>query len=121
MSEEDSVIDFPCDFPVKAMGLSDYDVAGFFAESVRRHLPHQQDIQASKKLSSSGKYLSVTIVLHALNREQIDAVYLELNGNEIVAACNFVWTLIPSDLPEGFRQPFSSSSGMGCRASCLKC
>ena len=80
--QDETLIEYPCDFPVKAMGPAEYDIAGIFEDIVRKHLPHQKSLTITKKESSGGKYLSVTIVLEAQNREQLDAVYLDLNGHE---------------------------------------
>jgi hypothetical protein len=47
---------------------------------------HLQDalVLFESRLSSSGKYLSVTATFTATNREQLDALYRELNSHELV-------------------------------------
>jgi putative lipoic acid-binding regulatory protein len=41
-------------------------------------------VEYSNQLSSSGKYLSITATFTATSREQLDALYRELNGHELV-------------------------------------
>lgn len=79
---DDSLIEYPCDFPIKAMGLATDDIEAIFNDIVRRHLPHQDTFKTKRKNSSSGKYISITLILEAQNREQLDAVYRELSAHE---------------------------------------
>ena len=78
---DDSLIEYPCDFPIKAMGKSTDDIEGIFVEIVRRHFPEQEHFDIKQKHSSGDKYLSVTITVHAQNRQQLDATYLELSAH----------------------------------------
>jgi len=74
---------FPCTFPLKVMGHN----SDAFAAAVRAILSgHLQDthIDFEKRLSSNGKYLSITATFTATSREQLDAIYRELNAHELV-------------------------------------
>jgi putative lipoic acid-binding regulatory protein len=51
---------------------------------VRRHAPNLTDHAVSSRLSSNGKYRSVTATFTAHSREQLDALYRELSGHEQV-------------------------------------
>ena len=58
--QEDSLIDFPCDFPIKVMGKSQVD---FGAEIIRTIQKLDASFDASKveiKASSKGNYISLT-------------------------------------------------------------
>ncbi len=79
---DESLIEYPCDFPIKAMGLASEDIEAIFTGIVRRHLPHQQGLQIKRKDSKNGKYISITIILEAQNREQLDNVYRELSAHD---------------------------------------
>ena len=79
---EETFIEYPCDFPIKAMGLAEHDIAAIFEEIARKNFPHQETFDITRKESSGGKYLSVTIVFKALNREQLDATYQALSDHE---------------------------------------
>jgi len=77
------LLKFPCDFSIKVMGKASENFELLVVEIVRRH-----DIKESavtKRSSSSGKYLSVTVSFIAQSRKQLDALYTEMSGHERVA------------------------------------
>ena len=75
----DELFDFPCRFPIKAMGLATEDIVGLFSEILKRHqaTPHPDDIVWRK--SGQGKYISVTATIHATSRDQLENIYQDLN------------------------------------------
>lgn len=81
---QDSVIQFPCDFPIKAMGLA---TAGFdmtIVEIVRRHAPDLGEGAVTSRSSANGKYVSITVTVHAKSQAQLDAIYRDLTACEQV-------------------------------------
>lgn len=84
LNEHETLLEFPCDFPVKAMGLA---VDGFdlqVTELVRRHAPDLDEGAVRTRPSQGGKYLAVTITVRATSRAQLDAIYRELTACEAV-------------------------------------
>lgn len=79
---KDSVIEFPCDFPIKAMGLSTDPIENIFTKIARKHFPHMKSFNIKRQESSGGNYMSITIIIKALNREQLDNVYRDLSAHE---------------------------------------
>ena len=77
-NEEESPLIFPCDFPVKAMGKSDCGLDLKVAEIVRRHAPDLGEGSIHTRDSKRGNYISVTVVIRATNRAQLDAIYQDL-------------------------------------------
>jgi putative lipoic acid-binding regulatory protein len=80
MHNEDSLLEFPCRFPIKAMGRSD---SGFEARAlaiVRRHVPGFDTAGMRAVASRKGNYLSVTFTIEASSREQLDNLYRELTA-----------------------------------------
>jgi hypothetical protein len=75
---EGSLLDFPCDFPIKVMGRKAPGFAQSVTEIVRRHAPDFDPATVEMRPSRQGRYLSVTCVLRATSREQLDALYQEL-------------------------------------------
>jgi hypothetical protein len=75
---EGSLLDFPCDFPIKVMGRKAPGFAQFVTEIVRRHAPDFDPATVEMRPSRQGRYLSVTCVVRATSREQLDALYQEL-------------------------------------------
>ena len=81
---EDSLLDFPCQFPIKVMGLAGRNFDLLVVELVRRHAPDFSEGAAKSRLSREGKYVSITVTVNAQSREQLDNIYLELTGHERV-------------------------------------
>ena len=75
---DDSLIEYPCDFPVKILGHTQAGFAQAILEVVRRHAPEFDSATVEMKTSKKGKYLSLTCVIRATSREQLDALYQEL-------------------------------------------
>jgi hypothetical protein len=84
MSEQETLLDFPCDFPVKAMGLADEGFEALIITLVRRHAPDLGEGAVKSVDSKGGKYLSVTVTVRATSREQLDNIYRELTACERV-------------------------------------
>lgn len=84
MSEQETVMEFPCDFPIKAMGLSDGQFEALVVALVRKHAPDLAEDAVRTVDSKGGKYLSVTITVRANSREQLDNIYRELTACEQV-------------------------------------
>ncbi len=83
MKTNDSAIKFPCSFPIKIMGLNSEAFTSAVMTIIRSHLGPDQFSQ-SATLSSSGKYLSITVTFIAQSQDQLNAVYEELNRHELV-------------------------------------
>jgi len=75
---DDSLIEYPCDFPLKILGKTQAGFAQAVLEVVTRHAPDFDGTTLQMKSSSGGKYLSVTCVIRATARDQLDALYRDL-------------------------------------------
>ena len=82
--QEESPLRFPCQFPVKAMGKADCDLDMIVVEIVRRHAPDLTEGAVYSRASAGGNYLSVTVVVNATSRAQLDAIYQDLVDCEAV-------------------------------------
>ncbi len=83
MAIEKSCIQFPCSFPLKVMGLNNE----LFEPAVRtvfETFVQTGPITYTKRLSSTGKYVSITATFTAVSRQQLDALYRALNNHELV-------------------------------------
>jgi putative lipoic acid-binding regulatory protein len=80
--EQETIIEFPCQFPIKAMGLAEKDIGDLVLAIVRKHAPDTGAEAISKRESSGGKYISVTATITATSREQLDNIYYELTAHE---------------------------------------
>jgi hypothetical protein len=82
--DEESLFDFPCDFPIKIMGHRHDDFVETMVGVVRRHAPDFVAERIEMRASSSGNYLSVTCTIRATSRAQLDALYRELSSHPMV-------------------------------------
>ena len=73
-----SALAFPCDFPIKVMGRKERGFAQTVTDIVRKHAPDFDPSTVQMRPSRQGTYLSVTCVVRATSREQLDALYQEL-------------------------------------------
>jgi putative lipoic acid-binding regulatory protein len=85
MPDQDSpVLAFPCDFPIKIMGLTQKGFAQAVIEVVQRHAPDFDPATLEMRPSREGKYLSLTCTIRAVSRQQLDALYQELCDHPMV-------------------------------------
>jgi hypothetical protein len=89
MSERgETLLEFPCRFPIKAMGKAGEDFDSLVTRLVRRHAPDLSEAAVTLRESSGGKWVSVTFVIEATSQQQIDAIYRALSACEKV-----VWAI----------------------------
>ncbi|HEV3010977.1 MAG TPA: DUF493 domain-containing protein [Burkholderiales bacterium] len=75
---DNSPLAFPCEFPIKVMGRKQPRFVQAVTAIVRKHAPDFDAATIEMRPSRQGKYLSVTCIVRATSREQLDALYLEL-------------------------------------------
>lgn len=85
MTEESSLIEYPCSFPIKVMGKSQENFVPTICAIVRHHAPDFNDTSIEIRHSKKGGYLSVTCTILATSRVQLDALYQELFDHPMVA------------------------------------
>ena len=78
---DESLLQFPCDFPIKAMGPGGSDFRALVVERVRRHAPDLDEARVRTRDSRAGRYQSVTVTVLARDRAQLDAIYQDLSGH----------------------------------------
>ena len=82
--QDPSLLDYPCEFPLKIMGATRAGFAQAVLEVVQRHAPDFDGATLEMKSSKHGKYLSITCTINATSREQLDALYQELCDHPMV-------------------------------------
>jgi putative lipoic acid-binding regulatory protein len=85
---DESPFEFPCRFPIKAMGRADPAFESVVIELVRRHAPGLDESAVSVRSSRGGKWVAVTLTIEAESRAQLDLIYRDLTDHELV-----VWAL----------------------------
>ena len=83
-NEEDSIMKFPCEFPIKVMGAADENFDMLVVNIVRKHAPDLSEGAVKSRMSKEGKYVSITVTVMAESRQQLDNIYMELTAHEKV-------------------------------------
>jgi uncharacterized protein len=84
MIADSQLLAYPCDFPLKIFGHTRAGFAQAVLEVVKRHAPEFDGAAMEMKTSKRGKYMSLTCVIRATSREQLDGLYQELCDHPMV-------------------------------------
>lgn len=84
MSEQESLIEYPCPFPLKIMGHAHEELTATVLSIVTRHDPGFDCTSVEYRASSGGKYVGLTCTVTATSRTQLDSLYSELTGHPLV-------------------------------------
>ena len=80
----DTLLEFPVDFPIKMMGRDTPEFRDTVRELVEKHTGPLADDAIQSSLSRNGRFVSVTITVTAQSREQLDNIYREVTAHENV-------------------------------------
>lgn len=81
---DETLMEFPCEFPIKVMGKDTEAFRCVTLEIVQTHMGEQARTRVNERLSAGGKYLALTYTVTASSREQLDALYQALTNCEHV-------------------------------------
>ena len=81
---KDSLIEYPCRFPIKVMGAMADGFAEALAELAREFDPGFDPATMELRPSKGGNYLGVTLTITATSREQLDELYRTLSTHPMV-------------------------------------
>lgn len=78
MTETESLLTFPCAFPIKVVGLRSDDFAQQIVAVVQAVVSDFRPETVEMRASQGGKYLSVTVTVTARSQAQLDDLYQAL-------------------------------------------
>jgi uncharacterized protein len=81
---DESVMTFPCSFPIKLMGRESSAFHQTVRELVEKHTGPLDDGAIESSLSRNGRFVSVTITVIAESREQLDNIYRDATAHDDV-------------------------------------
>ncbi|EIJ44714.1 MULTISPECIES: HP0495 family protein [Herbaspirillum] len=84
ISPEESLIEYPSDFPIKVVGITHDAFAETIVAMVIEHDPEFHAGKVEMRPSTQGKYLSLTLTVRATSRAQLDNIYRALSTHEMV-------------------------------------
>jgi len=80
----ESLLTFPCAFPIKVMGRTQDGFAQAIVALVQEHVPDFDAATVEMRASRAGRYLSVTCTVNATSRVQLDNLYRALTAHPMV-------------------------------------
>ena len=81
---DESLIEFPCSFPIKMMGRDTPEFRTLARALVEKHAGAVDDSAVQAAQSRKGNFVSVTITINATSQEQLDAIYEDVSSHEDV-------------------------------------
>jgi putative lipoic acid-binding regulatory protein len=81
---QESLLEFPCKFPIKAMGRADVGFEALVTNIILRNAELYVDEATTTNPSGSGNFISVTVTILATSKPQLDSIYQDLTDCEHV-------------------------------------
>lgn len=78
------LIDFPCDFPIKVMGETETKFPETIIRLINTILPAFNATKIETKMSSSGKYTSLTCTVYVESQDQLNDIYRLISSHPLV-------------------------------------
>ena len=82
--DEETIMEFPCQFPIKAMGKAEDDFDILIVGIIRNHVSDLSENAVKSRLSKEGKFVSITVTVEAESKQQLDKIYYDLTNHEKV-------------------------------------
>ena len=84
MSSDETLLKFPCEYPLKVMGKANLEFEATVLEILRRHVPTLGEAAVRARHSKDGTFVSLTATFTATSKAQIDAIYQELHAHDFL-------------------------------------
>jgi uncharacterized protein len=80
----DTGLEFPCRYPVKAMVRTSAEARTAVLTAVSRHTEfcHRDDVRV--RPSRNGRFESITVTVNASSREHLESIYAEVRSLDVV-------------------------------------
>jgi len=82
MSASETLLEFPCQFPIKMMGRADAGIGDIAVRLVERHAGPVAADCVETAHSRNGNFLSVTVTIEAQSQQQLERIYNDLSNHE---------------------------------------
>lgn len=83
-SGSETLLEFPCAFPLKIMGLAQDNLAQEVLAVIHQFATDYDGKNMEMRASSSGKYVSLTCTVNAQSKAQLDNIYRALTSHPLV-------------------------------------
>ncbi|HAT1805051.1 TPA: DUF493 domain-containing protein [Legionella pneumophila] len=79
-----TLIEFPCYFPIKIIGINSELLLNEIRQIVINHFPIFENEHLTHKTSEQNKYLAITVTVYAENQISLDGLYQDLSQHPAV-------------------------------------
>ena len=80
----ETLIEFPCDFPIKVMGETSDNFTNEMIRTIQAVLPSFDVSKIEMRGSTGGKYISLTCTVYVSSKAQLDDIYRALSAHPMV-------------------------------------
>jgi uncharacterized protein len=80
----DSLLEFPCTFPLKVMGRKDPGFQELVVSLVEPHVGSLDAVSIRIRESRDGNFIAVTLTVRVESQAQLDDIYSALSGHDQV-------------------------------------
>ena len=81
MTQKDSLLTFPCEFPIKVIGVNKDSYITDIITLTKKHFPTVTEAAFRSDVSQKNNYLSLTITLMVQDQTTLDALYQDLTAH----------------------------------------
>lgn len=81
---QDTLLEFPCEFGVKAMGRDTDDFENRVTDIILAHAQRCAGTENTVNRSGGGKFIAVTVTIEAKSKDQLESIYRDLSVCEQV-------------------------------------
>lgn len=81
---QETLIEFPCNFPIKVMGETHDDFTASITQTIQLHMPEFDTHLIEMRGSAGGKYISLTCMVYVTSKSQLDVIYISLTSHPMV-------------------------------------
>jgi putative lipoic acid-binding regulatory protein len=80
----ETLLEFPCEFPIKAMGRNTPEFHVLVRELVEQYTGPLEEHRYQSSLSKNGRFVSITVTVTAQSQEQLDNIYRAITSHDDV-------------------------------------
>jgi len=82
MKANDTLLEFPCAFPIKVMGPDPRAIRKVLDNVLSEHAPNTREEDITLRASSKGRFVSITATVRAHSKTQLNSIYQALSSSE---------------------------------------
>lgn len=80
----ETLLEFPCQFPIKVFGRHEDEFEQLVVDIISRHVEDLTADNVRRRASGKEAYISITITITAQSKAQLDAIYQDLSNSDRV-------------------------------------